>query len=483
MILPILSDLSCTRIRTSDNVNFSLIDSTDLIINTTNNTDTVIANLFSVSYFLYSSEQKQIVLPMNGSSQVTLSISEPHLVWYFFRHKPYFIFVLPRDHLEVSFDYDYTVDYFDAIQFKSGKSVTINEYFKEKQRCFGFLPSANFNMPSLPFIETLIKYDSLCSAQLDFIDEYCMKNDLPEWFINTEKYDLYYGNASAKIASLSYREQFLKQQLRLSEDIFSFLESIEINTPDANLSIGYFNFLSSYFMMKVDTNLEGKTGFDRAFPIFTRSLPVASSELQNDLFVKFVIAQLSQLSYYADQKYQLSQIDSLLNQFSNIEIIQDHVNYIIRQNDKKLTEIETINLLHQGEKAPYFYLSNENGDFFSLNDFKGQYIYLTFWATWCKPCIDNIPSKNKLVQSLQGKPVVLINICLDEDLELWQNIIKESPLKGVNLICRGNWTDILRDAYFIQSVPHYTLIDNEGFVIENNCNGPDIILDKLLDLH
>jgi thiol-disulfide isomerase/thioredoxin len=128
--------------------------------------------------------------------------------------------------------------------------------------------------------------------------------------------------------------------------------------------------------------------------------------------------------------------------------------------------------LPKNSKAPGFYLKDENEKFIRLSDFEGKMVYLHFWATWCAPCIKEIPEINKLFSKLNEKNIVLINICLDDNIENWKQIIVNKRLKGKNLICKGNWEKNLRKSYFIEEIPHYTLVNSNGIIIKNKCNDP-----------
>jgi len=109
-------------------------------------------------------------------------------------------------------------------------------------------------------------------------------------------------------------------------------------------------------------------------------------------------------------------------------------------------------------------------------------IYLHFWATWCGPCLEEIPSLNKLAENLSGKPIEIINICLDDEYEKWETIIENEKLKGINLICVGSWAADLQEKYSVRGIPHYAIIDTDGLIISENCERPDKVYERLLTL-
>ena len=80
---------------------------------------------------------------------------------------------------------------------------------------------------------------------------------------------------------------------------------------------------------------------------------------------------------------------------------------------------------------------------------------------------------NNLATSLSGKPVSIINICLDDNYDKWKELIKKHNLQGINLICSGNWENDLLEKYSIDGIPHYAIVDENGLIISNNCEHPN----------
>ena len=162
----------------------------------------------------------------------------------------------------------------------------------------------------------------------------------------------------------------------------------------------------------------------------------------------------------------------LFHNEDNCKIIEDY-------RDSQYTKLKNQAILNLGDNAPGFYLSDQNGKYYRLSDFLSKVIYVNFWATYCSPCIASIPKKNLLVEEFSDQSFELLNICLDNKPELWSSIIEERNFAGTHLICKGNWSNQLRDQYLIQTVPHYALIDSEGLVISNKCDKPEDIVDQL----
>ena len=71
----------------------------------------------------------------------------------------------------------------------------------------------------------------------------------------------------------------------------------------------------------------------------------------------------------------------------------------------------------------------------SLDDLKGQYVYIDVWATWCGPCIQQIPHLNALEHKYKNRNIKFVSISIDNDtaFEQWKSMIKEKNMGGIQL--------------------------------------------------
>lgn len=133
-----------------------------------------------------------------------------------------------------------------------------------------------------------------------------------------------------------------------------------------------------------------------------------------------------------------------------------------------------------GEKAPNFSLPNEKGETKTLSDFEGKYVLLDFWATWCKPCIQEIPYLSKAKQHFKNDNFEIISICVDKNTDVQKSIWKNTLAKHVGY---DEWTQLYEDSeitlrnYKIKGFPTLILIDPEGIIVErgNSLRGPNNI--------
>ncbi len=139
--------------------------------------------------------------------------------------------------------------------------------------------------------------------------------------------------------------------------------------------------------------------------------------------------------------------------------------------------------ISKGFPSPEFvgYLSH-SGEKYSLKDFRGQYLYIDIWATWCAPCIREIPYL-KSVQKMykDSSKITFLNISIDnpkEDFEKWKRMVRKKELGGVSLIADNmKKSDFIAD-YVVTGLPRFILIDPQGYIVSPNAprpSDPDLI--------
>ena len=137
---------------------------------------------------------------------------------------------------------------------------------------------------------------------------------------------------------------------------------------------------------------------------------------------------------------------------------------------------EQFNLLKstgKGNPSPIFSnYENHKGGTSSLEDFKGKYVYIDVWATWCGPCKQQIPFLQSLEQKYHGKNIEFVSISIDQ-LNMkgaWKNMIAEKKMGGIQLFAGSDKS--FANAYQISGIPRFILIDPQGNIVEANAPRP-----------
>lgn len=116
-----------------------------------------------------------------------------------------------------------------------------------------------------------------------------------------------------------------------------------------------------------------------------------------------------------------------------------------------------------GQKAPDFVLVDQNGVQQKLSNFKGQGVFLNFWATWCKPCENEMPSINKQYTRDKRKDVQVLSVNVGESSLAVNRFIEQYDLSFPIMI---DTEELVQEAYRINPLPVTFLIDKEGFIID-----------------
>ena len=155
------------------------------------------------------------------------------------------------------------------------------------------------------------------------------------------------------------------------------------------------------------------------------------------------------------------------------------------ENLAKLTErYNKLKTLTAGNVSPSFNYENHKGGTTSLADLKGKYVYIDVWATWCGPCLREIPSLKEVEKKYAGKNIQFVGISIDEpkDYEKWKTMVTEKELVGIQLMADNNWISQFVQNYGIMGIPRFILIDPSGNIVSADAPRPsDPELRKTLD--
>lgn len=140
---------------------------------------------------------------------------------------------------------------------------------------------------------------------------------------------------------------------------------------------------------------------------------------------------------------------------------------------KEITEMyEKITKLDKGKPSPKFFnYENYAGGTISLNDFKGKYVYIDVWATWCGPCRAEIPHLEKIEKKYHDKNIVFVSISIDKQKQkkAWRKMIADKNMGGVQLLAKDKK---FVDEYVVLGIPRFILIDPDGNIVDQNAPRP-----------
>jgi len=131
-----------------------------------------------------------------------------------------------------------------------------------------------------------------------------------------------------------------------------------------------------------------------------------------------------------------------------------------------------------GQPAPDFTENDVNGNPVSLASFKGKYVLVDFWASWCGPCRQENPNVVKAYNQYKNKNFTILGVSLDEDSSKWKEAITQDKLAWNHVSDLKGWKNAAAQEYGVQAIPANFLLGPDGKIIGKNLRGED--LDKKL---
>lgn len=146
-------------------------------------------------------------------------------------------------------------------------------------------------------------------------------------------------------------------------------------------------------------------------------------------------------------------------------------------------EIEAVQKTVIGTTILDFTINDVNGNSVSISDFKGKYVLIDFWASWCGPCRRENPNLLKAYNKYKDKGFTVVGVSLDEKEASWKKAIAKDQMPWTQLSDLKGFKGEVAEYYNISGIPYILLIDKEGKIIDKNLRGEALHkkLSELLD--
>lgn len=127
-----------------------------------------------------------------------------------------------------------------------------------------------------------------------------------------------------------------------------------------------------------------------------------------------------------------------------------------------------------GKQAPDLTLPDPQGRPVSLSSFKGKYLLVDFWASWCGPCRAENPNVVQAYGEFKNKNFTVLGVSLDKEKEPWLEAIKSDGLKWTHVSDLKFWQSKAVEVFQFQGIPFNLLIDPQGKIIAQGLRGEDL---------
>jgi thiol-disulfide isomerase/thioredoxin len=118
--------------------------------------------------------------------------------------------------------------------------------------------------------------------------------------------------------------------------------------------------------------------------------------------------------------------------------------------------------------APAFSVTTLDGSTFNLDQMKGRVVLIDFWATWCGPCMEELPQIKQIAKDFAGQPLVILSLSWDEDEKKWKRFVAKNQMTWPQYRDTGHR---IGDLFEVKALPGYFTIDSDGVLTTEMLGG------------
>ena len=343
----------------------------------------------------------------------------------------------------------------------SGTGTEVNKYTATKailDNDFNLAFSKKLNSSPKEFFTYLSEYKSNVDALLNSLPS--NSKSMPERFREEEVRKLFLNINRIKIVYLNHNMGKDNEAASFipDENYFSFMNDIPLDKPEVVKDRNYMMLISNYadYLLKRD---------NRDKQLSKEELLAGKYEVYKYLFKDPTARDIALFEYL--KKYN-KQNESEWYKKAVQDFEQNTSSDSLRTALESIQEIRE--KLSKGKIAPEFKYADSVGKEHSLADYKGKFVYIDIWATWCKPCLHEIPFLNQLEDEYKDRNIEFISISIDENKEKWMQFVSEKNMKGIQLHA-GPDSQIMKD-YMIGGIPRFIFIGPGGEIISDDSPRP-----------
>ncbi|MEG2554864.1 MAG: TlpA disulfide reductase family protein [Odoribacter sp.] len=365
------------------------------------------------------------------------------------------LYLNPGEDLEI---YVNALNFSGSLYFR-GSLGGINSYLKEQEVAVFF----DKDYYALEEVDFVAKMKALIDEKTKLLEA----KNFDESFTALEKERIRYSVAERVSFYPIYRKRMHPDQDYRQGAVFSdFLSSFSLNNEALLNTKDYRTFLLNYVYLQGSRG--NGTGENYSDGIADYILSTVSNPIiKNFLLTEIVYRHIWENNGLNGARYLLSVFHKECTDQSKIAYMDE----VVKMWEKILP----------GSQAPDFVVTDSNERVISLKEYKGSYLYIAVWATWCVPCKAELPYLDLLQKEYYGKNIKFLTVAIDEatNKNHWREFLKNNPHTGIHSFVdsKGKFSE----DYMIISVPRFILIAPDGTIMNSNAPRPSGQIRQLLE--
>lgn len=401
---------------------------------------------------------KNIVIT-NDSFQIDLELTEPQVITLKYLRRKVYLYVEPYDTLQVKCD----ADNFPASLAFSGKAAINNKIYAAYSKKY---PEEKNQFKMMQYRKGTLYYKVGVDLDSD------MRKTSPEEF--RKRMD---AERTEKMATY---EAYKAEHGTPSEDFEQYMWA-EVNYSWAYTLLmyghahGHYNKVTPEFFFFIhdvplmNAKAMGNPKYRSYVKAYINYMRMDKYPEEDQFFKQFQIAEASELEGEALSYLKSVVLVAALKKHENRDtVIKYYQEYLNTNEHEKYNKIvmdtyQEVNRYAAGQYAYNFTLKDASGNLVSLNDYRGKTIYIDFWASWCRPCVQKLQAMQEMKTELADQEdIVFIHISFDGKSDEWLAKIQESGFTGVHLNAPESVKSEVAKMYNIKALPEYFIIRPDG---------------------
>lgn len=415
----------------------------------------------------------------NEHFSVVIKTNEPTVLRCYFKGKEIDFYAMPGDSLIVRADYNKLL----ATTKFSGKGKKTAQFHTDWKQKFKSLNNSDFDNYDKCNPERYLELrKKLLDSELTFLNDYVAKNGLKE----SPFFNYYASNFKFRFYSdirhyITYHNNIEEDGLKIEYlPLLKLLDGIDYNNPNLVETEAYMWHLVGYINQVKYRQL-----------IYNKELPNVIKDSVHWTARTYLLSK-EILNVKAHESYVMTLLFEHINPLTVgilAPIYEDFIKTCSRENRlilqdafKRYKRLNKKQKIHRDSKI----IETDSGLTEIIQSHKGSLLYIDFWASWCGPCIGEIPASKEIQEKFKNKDVKFLFISVDQDENSWKKAITVYKIPGIHYRLEKEKSAELLESLLSKGVPHYLIVGRDGKIIDRNAKRPtdqglDSDLDKLLN--